>query len=227
MFALVEGGKPPQVACEFRRHCRGRDVETPSRGAARHSTRAPCAELAARAENAWHRPRQDRIRASLEITGLARFFDFTFPQATFRTANPAPDLFLHAASRIGVQASDCIVIEDSPAGVTAATAAGMTIGFVGGSHASAQLGEQLTRAGARAIVADLRHLEHGRRDPRLVDNPNRYCGRGASFLRFLGRLLLVLVADFVETDMNDIRPSSDFAGSELSPSSTSTNCICV
>jgi HAD superfamily hydrolase (TIGR01509 family) len=103
---------------------------------------------------------RDRIRVSLEITGLARFFDFVFSASDVPSGKPAPDLFLHAASRMGVQASDCIVIEDSPAGVAAATAAGMTaIGFVGGSHASAQLGEQLTRAGARAIVADLRHLK--------------------------------------------------------------------
>ena len=101
-----------------------------------------------------------RIRASLEITGLARFFDSVFSACDVRNGKPAPDLFLHAAARMGVQASDCIVIEDSPAGVTAATAAGMTaIGFVGGSHASSQLGDELTRAGARAIVADLRHLK--------------------------------------------------------------------
>src|SRR5215813_323701 len=73
---------------------------------------------------------------------------------------PAPDLFLHAASRMGVQAAECIVIEDSTAGVSAATAAGMTaVGFVGGSHADAELGAQLKSAGARAIVADLRHLK--------------------------------------------------------------------
>jgi beta-phosphoglucomutase-like phosphatase (HAD superfamily) len=61
---------------------------------------------------------------------------------------------------MGVQTSDCIVVEDSPAGVSAATAAGMTaIGFVGGGHAGAQLGEQLILAGARTIVADLRHLK--------------------------------------------------------------------
>ena len=77
-----------------------------------------------------------------------------------RPGKPAPDLFLHAAARMGVQACDCIVIEDSPAGVTAATAAGMAvIGFVGGSHASAPLGEQLIQAGARTVVADLRHLK--------------------------------------------------------------------
>jgi beta-phosphoglucomutase-like phosphatase (HAD superfamily) len=103
---------------------------------------------------------RDRIYASLEITGLARFFDFVFSACDVSSGKPAPDLFLHAASRMGVQALDCIVIEDSPAGVTAATAAGMTaIGFVGGSHAGAQLGEELTRAGARAIVPDLRHLK--------------------------------------------------------------------
>jgi beta-phosphoglucomutase-like phosphatase (HAD superfamily) len=50
MFALVEAATHPQVACEFRHRCRGRDIETPSRGTARHSTREPCADLAARAE---------------------------------------------------------------------------------------------------------------------------------------------------------------------------------
>jgi HAD superfamily hydrolase (TIGR01509 family) len=102
----------------------------------------------------------DRVRASLETTGLAKFFNFLFSASDVRNGKPAPDLFLHAASRMGVQAADCIVVEDSPAGVAAATAAGMTaLGFVGGSHAGAHLGEQLRLAGARTIVADLRHLK--------------------------------------------------------------------
>src|SRR6516164_4351678 len=87
-------------------------------------------------------------------------FNFLFSASAVRNGKPAPDLFLHAASRMGVQAADCIVVEDSPAGVAAATAAGMAaLGFVGGSHAGAQLGEQLILAGARTIVADLRHLK--------------------------------------------------------------------
>jgi len=103
---------------------------------------------------------RDRIRTSLEITGLARFFDFQFSASDVANGKPAPDLFLHAAARMGVKACDCIVVEDSPAGVTAATTAGMAaIGFVGGSHATAPLGEQLIQAGARAVVADLRHLK--------------------------------------------------------------------
>jgi beta-phosphoglucomutase-like phosphatase (HAD superfamily) len=102
----------------------------------------------------------ERIRASPEITGLARFFSFFFSATDVANGKPAPDLFVHAASRMGVQAADCIVVEDSAAGVTAATTAGMTtVGFVGGSHAGPQLGEELRSAGARTIVADLRHLK--------------------------------------------------------------------
>jgi HAD superfamily hydrolase (TIGR01509 family) len=102
----------------------------------------------------------DRIQASLEIAGLARFFDHRFSASDVRNGKPAPDLFLYAASRMGVQAADCIVVEDSPTGVAAAVGAGMTaIGFVGGSHAGGLLGEQLMAAGARTIVADLRHLK--------------------------------------------------------------------
>jgi HAD superfamily hydrolase (TIGR01509 family) len=102
----------------------------------------------------------DRIRATLEATGLARFFEHLFSASSVAAGKPAPDLFLHAAERMGVRPGECIVVEDSPAGVTAAAAAGMTpIGFVGGSHAEGDLGEQLIRSGARSIVADLRHLK--------------------------------------------------------------------
>jgi HAD superfamily hydrolase (TIGR01509 family) len=102
----------------------------------------------------------ERIRASLETTGLAKFFKSLFSATEVPNGKPAPDLFLHAASRMGVQAAECIVIEDSAAGVSAATAAGMTaIGFVGGGHAGAELGAQLKSAGARTIVTDLRHLK--------------------------------------------------------------------
>ena len=103
---------------------------------------------------------RDRIRASLRTAGLARFFETDlFSASDVPNGKPAPDLFLYAAGRMGVQPPECIVIEDSPAGVAAA-AAGMTpIGFVGGSHAGPGLGEQLMDAGARSIVADMRHLK--------------------------------------------------------------------
>jgi HAD superfamily hydrolase (TIGR01509 family) len=102
----------------------------------------------------------DRIRASLETTGLARFFDHVFSASDVPNGKPAPDLFLHAAARMGVEPRDCIVVEDSPAGVNAAKAAGMhAIGFVGGSHAQGELGGTLMSAGARTVIADMRHLK--------------------------------------------------------------------
>ena len=46
---------------------------------------------------------------------------------------PAPDLFLHAADRMGVPPAACVVVEDSVAGVEAARRAGMRcLGYAGG-----------------------------------------------------------------------------------------------
>jgi HAD superfamily hydrolase (TIGR01509 family) len=103
----------------------------------------------------------DRIRVSLETTDLIRFFEPNlFSASDVRRGKPAPDLFLLAATKMRVPPSDCIVVEDSPVGVAAAVAAGMTaIGFVGGSHASGHLGSHLKAAGARTVIADMRALK--------------------------------------------------------------------
>jgi HAD superfamily hydrolase (TIGR01509 family) len=103
----------------------------------------------------------DRIRTSLETTNLIRFFEpYLFSASDVRHGKPAPDLFLYAAERMRVRPADCIVVEDSAVGVAAAVAAGMTvIGFVGGSHVGGMLGAQLTEAGARTIIADMRALK--------------------------------------------------------------------
>ena len=103
----------------------------------------------------------DRIRVSLECTDLIRFFEPNLFSATeVHSGKPAPDLFLHAASRMRVHPRECIVVEDSAVGVAAGVAAGMTVvGFVGGSHAGPRLSEQLRAAGARAVVADMRALK--------------------------------------------------------------------
>ena len=103
----------------------------------------------------------DRVRASLECTDLLRFFEPNLFSASFvHAGKPAPDLFLHAAESMGTAPGDCLVVEDSPAGVSAAVAAGMTaIGFVGGGHAALSLGSHLTAAGAKMVVADMRSLK--------------------------------------------------------------------
>jgi len=103
----------------------------------------------------------DRVRLSLETTGLMRFFDpYLFTATDVPRGKPAPDLFLYAAAKMRVKPADCIVVEDSPAGVSAAHAAGMVpIGFIGGNHISPDFGTQLIKAGARAVVADMRALK--------------------------------------------------------------------
>jgi HAD superfamily hydrolase (TIGR01509 family) len=103
----------------------------------------------------------ERIKLSLDVTDLRRYFGPNiFSASDVGAGKPAPDLFLHAAARIGINAGDCIVVEDSAAGVTAAVAAGMTaIGYVGGTHASVNLGAELTTSGASAVIHDMRALK--------------------------------------------------------------------
>ena len=103
----------------------------------------------------------DRIRVSLETTNLIRFFEpYLFSASDVPHGKPAPDLLLHAAAKMRVAPTDCIVVEDSATGVAAAHAAGMTpIGFVGGTHADASTGASLMAAGARTIITDMRALK--------------------------------------------------------------------
>jgi HAD superfamily hydrolase (TIGR01509 family) len=103
----------------------------------------------------------ERIRVSLESTGLIRFFEPNlFSASDVHKGKPAPDLFLHVAGTLRVSPGECIVVEDSAVGVAAGVAAGMAvIGFVGGSHAGSQLDTVLRAAGARSVISDLRALK--------------------------------------------------------------------
>lgn len=97
----------------------------------------------------------DRIRLSLDVTGLAKHFDpaHLFSAQMVDRGKPAPDLFLHAATEMGFDPTTCLVIEDSPHGVEAALAAGMAVvGFTGGLHARPSLAKRLAAAGAEVIV---------------------------------------------------------------------------
>ncbi|MDR3407434.1 MAG: HAD-IA family hydrolase [Methylovirgula sp.] len=102
----------------------------------------------------------DRIALSLKVTGLAPIFgDHVFSAEQVAHGKPAPDLFLFAAKSMGVPPQDAIVIEDSPAGVTAARRAGMgIIGFAGASHADGALAAALREAGAESVVTDMADL---------------------------------------------------------------------
>ncbi len=76
----------------------------------------------------------ERIRYTLGLTGLyTRFVGRIFSASEVAHGKPAPDLFLHAANRMGVPPAACAVVEDSRYGVEAARAAGMrAFGYAGG-----------------------------------------------------------------------------------------------
>lgn len=70
---------------------------------------------------------RERIELSLRLTGLIDHFDgHLFSAEEVERGKPAPDLFLFAAESFGADPSRCAVIEDSPLGIEAANAAGMT-----------------------------------------------------------------------------------------------------
>ena len=83
----------------------------------------------------------DKMRLTLGITGLLEHFDGRmFSTTEVSNAKPAPDLFLHAAARMGVPPDHCVVVEDSKSGVAAARAAGMrSLGYAGGLTPAAWL----------------------------------------------------------------------------------------
>jgi HAD superfamily hydrolase (TIGR01509 family) len=72
-----------------------------------------------------------KVEFTLGHTGLrSRFEGRIFTADDVLHPKPAPDLFLHAARRLGADPARTTVVEDTPTGITAARAAGMrTIGF--------------------------------------------------------------------------------------------------
>jgi beta-phosphoglucomutase-like phosphatase (HAD superfamily) len=67
------------------------------------------------------------ISAALEATGLTEVFGVVVSSDEVAHGKPAPDVYLEAARRLGIEPSACLVIEDSRNGVQSALAAGMTV----------------------------------------------------------------------------------------------------
>ena len=82
-----------------------------------------------------------KMAFTLGLVGLLDRFDGRiFSASEVDHGKPAPDVFLHAARRMGAEAHRCAVVEDSVSGVSVGLAAGMTVfGFAGGVTSAAQL----------------------------------------------------------------------------------------
>lgn len=96
----------------------------------------------------------EKIRLTLGTTGLLHYFEpHLFSAQMVARGKPAPDLFLYAAERMGVAPQDCVVVEDSVAGIQAARAANMVpVGFAGGGHAGPGYAHMLREAGAAVVI---------------------------------------------------------------------------
>jgi HAD superfamily hydrolase (TIGR01549 family) len=70
---------------------------------------------------------RERLDRALAATGLEAYFEFVVAGDEVAAGKPAPDLFLAAAAGLGVEPETCFAVEDAPAGIAAARAAGMTV----------------------------------------------------------------------------------------------------
>ena len=98
----------------------------------------------------------ERLDAMLTKVGLKPLFGehiFSALDKPVERPKPAPDVFLHAAQKMGADPKRTFVIEDSVHGIHGAKGAGMrVIGFTGGSHSYPGHADLLTEAGAETTI---------------------------------------------------------------------------
>ena len=104
--------------------------------------------------------RPERLKHALSLVGLYdRFHPHIFSAVEVARGKPAPDLFLHAAARMGTAPERGVVVEDSVPGVIAGVAAGMSvIGFVGASHCRPDEAARLAAHGAAPVIDNMTKL---------------------------------------------------------------------
>jgi beta-phosphoglucomutase-like phosphatase (HAD superfamily) len=100
----------------------------------------------------------------LGATGLLpRFEGKLFSSRDVARPKPAPDVYLHAARHCQVAPGDCVVVEDTPTGIVAGVAAGMTVlGYTALTPA-----DRMRAAGAHHLFDRMTDL------PELVRAPER------------------------------------------------------
>jgi beta-phosphoglucomutase-like phosphatase (HAD superfamily) len=102
----------------------------------------------------------EKMQQTLRVTELASCFapERIFSATMVANGKPAPDLYLHAADACGFSVADCLVVEDSVTGVTAARAAGMRVlGFVAEPMRDAEPAQRMAALGAE-LFHDMREV---------------------------------------------------------------------
>ena len=68
----------------------------------------------------------EKMQHALLVSGLSQYFsDNLFSAYDIGSWKPEPELFLHSASKMGFEPNECVVVEDSDVGISAAKAAGI------------------------------------------------------------------------------------------------------
>ncbi|KAK6607237.1 haloacid dehalogenase-like hydrolase [Botrytis cinerea] len=107
-----------------------------------------------------------RLKASVEKTDQAKYFgDRIYSAATSLekpTSKPDPAVYLHAMQKLGVEPQECVAIEDSKSGATAAVRAGiLTVGYVGSYEVGEQkeMEEVLRKAGCKVLMREWKEFK--------------------------------------------------------------------
>jgi HAD superfamily hydrolase (TIGR01509 family) len=77
---------------------------------------------------------RELIDLALDLMGVAKYFKATVSSEEVARGKPAPDVYLEAARRLGVDADKAAAIEDSRNGIRAAKAAGMRVVAIPNEH---------------------------------------------------------------------------------------------
>jgi HAD superfamily hydrolase (TIGR01509 family) len=74
------------------------------------------------------------IDLALELMGVTELFQATVSSEEVERGKPAPDVYLQAARRLGVEPTHAVAVEDSGAGIRSAHAAGMGVVAIPNPH---------------------------------------------------------------------------------------------
>jgi HAD superfamily hydrolase (TIGR01509 family) len=100
-----------------------------------------------------NRPVIDQV---LELAGLAGCFRATVSSEEVARGKPAPDVYLEAAARLGVDPAGCVAVEDSASGLRSAAAAGMRVVAV--PNRAYPPPPEVLETAADLVLGDLREL---------------------------------------------------------------------
>ncbi|MVM37646.1 beta-phosphoglucomutase family hydrolase [Spirosoma sp. HMF3257] len=97
---------------------------------------------------------ESNVRFTLDGLPLRPYFDAIVDSSMIHKGKPAPEIYLTAAERVGIEPARCVVFEDAFAGIEAGIRAGMKVIAVATTHTR----DELADVGSMLIVDDFTQL---------------------------------------------------------------------